>query len=113
MNATPLSEETVQRKQRRSAEEIARLLEEYRQSGLSQAAFCRQGQIALSTFTLWLHPRRRQSPARPVLREVNLAQVFGSCSWAAEITLPDGTIVRLNGNIAPALAGELLQKARA
>ena len=112
MNTTPLAEEKIQKQTRRSAGEIARLLEEYRQSGLSQAAFCRQRQIALSTFTLWLHPRRRKSPARPAMREVNFAQLFGSSCWAAEITLPNGTVMRLSGNITPALAGQLLQQAR-
>jgi hypothetical protein len=51
-------------KQRRSAEEIQKLLEEYRASGMTQVAYAQQVGIALSTLGRYL--RRRNSGQRLV-----------------------------------------------
>ena len=49
---------------RRSAEEVERLLEDYRASGTTQIEYCRQADIALSTLGRYL--RRRPSGQRLV-----------------------------------------------
>ena len=47
------------KRKRRSREEIARLLEEYRSSGKTQQEFSDSTGIPLSTLTLWLRKDRR------------------------------------------------------
>ena len=49
---------------RRSAEEVERLLEDYKASGTTQIEYCRQADIALSTLGRYL--RRRPSGQRLV-----------------------------------------------
>jgi hypothetical protein len=46
---------------RRSVEEIERLLEGYRQSGLSRVEYCRQQGIRTTTLDYYLHRRRRNT----------------------------------------------------
>ena len=55
---------------RRSAEEIEQLLSEYRASGMTQAAYCEQAGIALSTLSR--HLRRQRGGAQRLIR-VNVA----------------------------------------
>lgn len=52
--------------QRRSAEEIERLLEQYRASGLTQIEYCRQTGMVLSTLGRYL--RRSRSPEQQLVR---------------------------------------------
>ena len=52
-------------RRRRSAEEVERLLEDYRASGMTQIEYCRQADMALSTLGRYLR-RRRQSGQRLV-----------------------------------------------
>jgi hypothetical protein len=42
-------EQGVTRKQRRSREQVQRLVEEFKRSGMNRSQFCRQRQLALST----------------------------------------------------------------
>ena len=44
---------------RRTAEEIEELLEQYRRSGMTRVAYCRQAGVALSTLGHYLQGRRR------------------------------------------------------
>ena len=52
-------------RRRRSAEEVERLLEDYRASGMTRIEYCRQADMALSTLGRYLR-RRRQSGQRLV-----------------------------------------------
>jgi hypothetical protein len=52
--------------QRRSAEEIAQLLEHYRASGLTQVEYCRETGIVLSTLGRYL--RRRTGAEQQLVR---------------------------------------------
>jgi hypothetical protein len=52
-------------RRRRSAEEVERLLEDYRTSGMTRIEYCRQADMALSTLGRYLR-RRRQSGQRLV-----------------------------------------------
>jgi hypothetical protein len=52
-------------RRRRSAEEVERLLEDYRASGMTQIEYCRQADMALSTLGRYLR-RRRQTGQRLV-----------------------------------------------
>lgn len=99
---------------RRSAEQIANLIQDYQRSGLSQMQFCRQRQVALSSFTHWLRRQPRKAQAtprrfRPVFRQVDLSAMPPLSAWAAEVARPDGLIVRLRANAAPHWVSELLR----
>ena len=52
--------------QRRSSEEIQQLVEQFRTSGLSQMAYCRQTGMVLSTLGRYL--RRSKSPEQQLVR---------------------------------------------
>lgn len=58
---------------RRSAEEIEQLLSEYRASGMTQAGYCEQAGIALSTLSR--HLRRQGGGAQRLIR-VNVASAL-------------------------------------
>ena len=71
---------------RRSREEVALLLESYRNSGLSQLVFSRRSGISQSTLNCWLRQRRRREcgqreyPQRLV--KVKIAAGPGNCATA-------------------------------
>ncbi len=58
------------RKQKRSAEEIRRTIEEFRQSGLTRREFCQRRHIPVSTLDYW---RRSRSGAAQLV-EVEIAE---------------------------------------
>lgn len=74
------------------------MVEQFRRSGLSRAAFSRQQGIPLSTLDWWLAKTKRVShlPAPVVFSEVMLppAPAATTGAWAMEIVRPDGLIVR-------------------
>lgn len=101
-------------RRRRSAEQIAKLIQDYQDSSLSQVQFCRQHQVPLSSFTHWLRRQRRKAQAtprrsRPTFRQVDLGAVLPRSGWAAEVVRPDGLVVRLSANASPCWVSELLQ----
>lgn len=88
---------------RRSAKQWQELIEEQARSGLSQAAFCKQEQLALSTFANW--KRRLSGKARVAACDepesaaspwIDLGAVTGSePGWDIELDLGDGICLRL------------------
>jgi transposase-like protein len=79
-----------------AAEERARLVAAYAQSGLTQAAFARREGIKYTTFCSWLQQQRqRGGPAKSPLPKVRFAEVQLPANAAAvEVRLADGTVVR-------------------
>lgn len=78
----------------RSAEEREALLKEYRESGLTQAAFARREGVKYVTFVNWVQAARRQECRRkPGFAELTLPRT-GACSL--EVQLMDGTLIRGN-----------------
>lgn len=59
MRQAPSTPIVFRRRQRRTAAEIAALLSEHRQSGLTQRAFAESRGLKLSTLTNWLQKRKR------------------------------------------------------
>ena len=57
------SNSLVSRRKRVSAAEVSQLVQQYRASGLTQREFAASVNIGYSTFTGWLH-RRRRSPVK-------------------------------------------------
>ena len=75
-----------------------KMVEQFRRSGLTRAAFSRQNQIPLATLNWWLKKTKPASnlPAPVVFSEVMLpsAPAAGTTPWAMEIVRPDGLIIR-------------------
>lgn len=96
----------------------AELLTGYRCSGLSQRDFVQSHGLGLSTLTKWLREERLtgvKSPERNgsvSFQEVNLSPPFGTASWAAEVALADGTVLRLSTQAAATWVTSLLQALR-
>jgi transposase-like protein len=81
-----------------SAAERLQMVEQFRRSGLTRAAFSRQYGIPLATLSWWLARTKRDSnlPAPVVFSEVMLplAPAATSSTWAMEVVRPDGLIIR-------------------
>lgn len=67
-------------------------LDAWRQSGLSQASYCKQHGLSLSSFGYWLH--RRAEPTPPT-SAVPIVVTKPSIEAPVEIRLPNGWSVRL------------------
>ena len=77
------------------AERRAELLKDYREGGLTMAAFARREGVKYSTFAGWVNRSgRRPGKRRPPMRfaEVNLPVPIASAVF--EVRLPDGTVLR-------------------
>jgi len=80
-----------------TAERRSELVAEYRQSGLTMAAFARRESVRYSTFAGWVWKRgraKRTRPARVRFAEVRLPLAPTSGLAGLEVRLPDGTVVR-------------------
>ena len=67
-------------------------LDAWRQSGLSQAAYCKQHGLSLSSFGYWLH--RRAEPVRSTAA-LPILVAKPSLETHLEVRLPNGWSVRL------------------
>lgn len=67
-------------------------LDAWRQSGLSQAAYCKQHGLSLSSFGYWLH--RRVEPVRSTAA-LPILVAKPSLETHLEVRLPNGWSVRL------------------
>lgn len=106
------------RRRRRTPQQRAELLTQYRRSGLSQRDFVQSHGLGLSTLAKWLREDRRtdvQPPKRNdsvPFQEVNLSPQFRPTGWAAEVALADGAVLRLSAQADTTWATELMQALR-
>jgi transposase-like protein len=81
-----------------TAAERLQMVEQFRRSGLTRAAFSRQHGIPLATLNWWLAKTKRASnlPVPVVLSEVRLASPAATpnLAWAMEVISPSGLTVR-------------------
>jgi hypothetical protein len=92
------------------ADEWARILERYDQSGLTQAAFCQREGLRYGTLVAWLGRRRKcggrppgSGPSSGKFHELSLrSPEAGTLDAKLEVCLPDGT--RVSGQGAEELA---------
>lgn len=74
------------------------MIEQFRRSGLTRAAFSRRNGIPLTTLNWWLAKRSQVSnlPAPVVFNEVRPAptETLPGNSWAMEIVAPSGLTIR-------------------
>ncbi len=69
-------------KQRRSAADIRRMVEEFQSSGQTRREFCQRNHIAVTTFDYW----RRAQSRRARLVEVQVAASEPSASFTLSLT---------------------------
>src|SRR5208282_3061024 len=92
------SNTVVHRRGRVSAARISQLVEQYRASGLTQREFAASVNIGYSTFTAWLH-RRRRSPVKEDPSWVPVEVVKPGPSAGAgryQLELPNGARVSVS-----------------
>jgi hypothetical protein len=80
---------------RRSPDEWRSVVDRFEASGLSSRTFCRQEQVNLSSLIRWRRKLGRRVDDSGFV-EVSTPASPGS-SWAVEIELPDGCVVRVRG----------------
>jgi len=99
------------RRRRYSAEEKAAIMTRYASCGKTQAAFCREGGIAVPTFAAW---RRRATP-RAIARPGDLVEVkLPGLAASAEVRLEvNGCSVWVSVGTSPAWLGAVVQQLRA
>ena len=85
---------------RRSSQEWARLVDKFRQSGLTQVEFCRRKDLRLSSLQRWCQrfPAAREAfiELAPPAIEAKTGSETGT-SWLVELELPNGGVLRLRG----------------
>lgn len=83
------------------------LIDAYRASGMSMAAFARRERVNYTTFAGWMHRAGSVAPSGPIrFAEVNVPRMAVSTPKAGnelEVTLPDGTTLRA-GRVADLIA---------
>jgi len=70
------------------------LIQRYKKSGLSQAAFCRENNIVATTFTNWVNQAVKKKSATSEFAEIELSAPYLTGA-SAEIVYPDGKMLRL------------------
>ncbi len=98
-------------------EERCELVAKYERSGLTQRVFVEKHGMSLATLTNWLRVHRRnkvKTPSKEVgFRSVDLSGLLGGAqAWAAEVVLPDGSVVRLGSQVNATLAVGLVKLLR-
>jgi transposase-like protein len=106
---------TRQQKHATAAQRL-QMVEQFRRSGLSRAAFSRQRGIPLATLNWWLAKTKRASnlPVPNTFSEVTLAppEATSSNAWAMEIVAPSGLMVRCREPLPMQDLGRLLRDTR-
>ena len=89
---------TTRRTRSAIAEQRLQMVEQFRRSGLTRAAFSRQHGIPLATLGWWLSKAKRTSnvPAPVVFSEVRLTppMVHPLSIWSVELVSPNGLTIR-------------------
>jgi|HubBroStandDraft_1064217.scaffolds.fasta_scaffold47091_3 hypothetical protein len=101
----------VRRRPRVSAAQVSQLVERYRASGLTQREFAASVNVGYSTFTGWLH-RRRRSPPKQDLPWVPVDVVKPAASAGArryQLELPNGARLSVSGGFDAQETEHLLQ----
>lgn len=92
---------------RRSAEEVQRLLEGFRQSGESRTTFCRRLGIPVTTLDYYRYREARQ--ARPRLSRVKLTGQLSDPTATLALVLGNGRRIETNWNFRDADLARLIR----
>ena len=105
----------TQRQRHFNAEQRAEWICLYHSSQLPQEQFAQQNGLKLGTLQRWLreeHQRSSSSTAASAFQEVRLSSCLPARTWAAEILLPNGVVVRLDAAATSSWMQSLLQVLR-
>ena len=97
--------------------EIAAWIRRYRASGVGLPAFAKQHDLPPGRLHYWVYQRRpaphRQRGQPPtVFQELKLATGIPLSSWAVEISLPAGPVVRFSATATPDWMSAVIQALR-
>jgi len=99
-----------------TAAERLQMVEQFRRSGLTRAAFSRQHGIPLATLSWWLAKTKQASnlPVPVVFSEIRLSPpaVPPSNAWAMEVVAPSGLRIRCREALAVRDLARLLRDSR-
>lgn len=93
------------------AEEKAQWVKRFHESGQSLRQFSAQHSVPLMSLCRWVKRAKDPEAGAPPLKfeELKLPPLVASCDWAAELTLPNGTVLRLGKEAPAALVDQLLR----
>src|SRR5271157_281833 len=106
---------------RHTAEAIADLIGRYRTSGLALKDFAREQGLPPGRLHYWLYQKHRGTRTRALCRREGVAPppIFQEvtwaagaplvASWAAEVSLPRGGVVRFSAAAQPGWIGQVVQ----
>lgn len=98
-----------------TAEQKAELVQKFLQSGLGLREFSRQQGIGYMSLYRWVRKEQGGIAPRPTCpREVDFTELklpagAERWDWAVELTLPNGTVLRMTKDTPPALVEQLLR----
>jgi transposase-like protein len=94
-----------------SAEEKAQWVKRFHESGLSLRKFSAQHSVSLMSICRWVNQAKDPQAAcgTPQFEELPLPPLAADSDWAAELTLPNGTVLRLSKEVPAAMLDQLLR----
>jgi|SRR3954449_7166032 transposase-like protein len=97
-----------------SLEEKAEWARRFSESGLSIREFCAQHDLPRMSLWRWVNcgkeVRRAPTPSEaPAFKEIKLASSVEVTHWAAELSLPNGTVLRLSRDVPVEIFQQLLR----
>jgi transposase-like protein len=110
-----MENKAITRQYRASADQRMRMVEQFRRSGLTRAAFSKQYGVPLATLSWWLKKAKRalSLPVPVVFSEINLAAPEVSTSaWAMEVVAASGLTIRCREPLAVHDLARLIRSTR-
>jgi transposase-like protein len=113
--AAAIAEVPAQTLRTLTASQKAEWVEKYLQSGLGLREFSSQHGLGYRSLYRWLRKQRgskpadKQAPEAIDFAELKLPGSAQRSAWAVELTLPNGTILRMSKDTPPTLVDQLLR----
>jgi len=94
-----------------TAEEKAEWVKRFHESGLSFRKFSAQHSVSLMSICRWVNQAKDSQVASPTpqFEELTLPPLAAGSEWAVELTLPNGTVLRLSKEVPAAMLDQLLR----
>ena len=115
-DAASTAEAAPRKLQTSSASQKAEWVEKYLKSGLSLRQFSNQSGLGYMSLYRWVkkqggitESRQKRAPEAIDFAELKLPASTPRCDWAVELTLPNGTVLRMSKDTPPALVDQLLR----
>jgi transposase-like protein len=113
-DASSAAEAALQKLQTSSASQKAEWVEKYLKSGLSLRQFSKQSGLGYMSLYRWVKKQEGttesgQEHAPIDFAELKLPVGTPRSDWAVELTLPNGTVLRISKDTPPALVDQLLR----